>query len=126
MEKLEGYKFKLKKGTYILFRKREINFDTFLKSYIGIVRDYDGVNSKSGVLSKKAYIHYHLSGEIIEVDRHHVFAWYKDGFILLQDMETKKFNGRLDDFVDLYKMDKKEITEFKGRITKNKILKNLK
>lgn len=124
MEKLEGHNFTLKKGDYLFFKRRDINFDNFVKSYIGIVRNYDGVSSKAGVLSKP-YIYYHLSGEIREVNDMCCFAWYKKGFLILQDLETRKYNGSLNDFVDVYKMDGKEIAEFKGKITKNKILKTL-
>lgn len=124
MEKLEGHNFILEKGEYILLKKRRVSFDTFTKSYIGVVKKYDGVSSQGGVL-EKSYIYYHLSGIIKEISYPEVFAWYKKGFLILQDMETRKFNGLLNDFVDLYKMDKKEIAEFKGRIIKNKILKKL-
>ncbi len=120
MKKLEGHKFKLKKGDYLLLRRRELT----TKSYIGVVRNYDGINSKSGCLLNP-HIHHHLSGGIERVRDFCVFAWYKEGFLILQDLETGKYNGTLKDYVDLYKMDKKDIVEFEGRLVKLKILKSL-
>ena len=125
MEKLKGHNFKLQKGDYIILRKKSVTFENMVKSYIGVVRDYDGVNSKSGCLSK-SYIIYHISGEIREIAIQEVFAWYKDSFFILRDMETKGISPLKDDGVDLYKMDEKEIEKFKGKITKNKILMGLK
>lgn len=122
MKKLEGHDFKLKKGDYLLLKKREVTFDSMIKSYIGVVRDYDGVNSKSGCVSK-VYKIYHLSGNITELFNPHVFCWYKDGFMVLGDFEKREFGK--DIYSDLYKMNKKEISQFKSRITKNKILKKL-
>lgn len=121
MKKLKGYNFILKEGDYISLRRKEHQ----QVSYVGVVRNYDGVSSKSGVL-KKLYIYNHLLGEIIEIDDMGVFAWYKKGYIVLKDLETGKYDGLLNDFVDLYKMNKKDIIEFKGKITKSKILKQLK
>ncbi len=125
MEKLEGHDFKLKKGDYLIFNKREISFDNMIKSYIGVVSHYDGVNSESGVLSSVHRV-YHLSGNIETVCCPRVFAWYKTGFIVLQDLDTGEYLSSLDNFVDVYKMDKKEIDRFKGIILKHKILIKLK
>lgn len=125
MIKLKGHKFKLQKGDYLRFKKRKVTFNNMVKSYIGVVRAYDGLNSQSGVLST-AYVIYHLSGEIKEVTSPHVFAWYKEGFFLLRDLETGSYSSLIDDDCDLYRMNKKEIQRFKIRIIKNKILINLK
>ncbi len=123
MKELKGHNFKLRKGDYLVFRKREVSFDNMIKSYIGVVRDYDGVNSKSGCLSS-VHIVYHISENIkrASFSLPSVFAWYKTGFLILQDLETGEYSSLLDNFVDVYKMSRKEIAEFKGKILKHEIL----
>ncbi len=123
MEKLEGHKFKLNKGDYIKFQKTKITFEDMLTTYIGIVRNYDGVRAKSGCVSK-VYKIYHLSGKIKELFSPHIFAWYEGGFLGLGDFENRDFG--VESYYDLYKMDEKEIQQFKTRITKTKILLKLK
>ncbi len=130
MKRLYGHKFELKKGDLICIRKKKVDFEGFCKDYIGELRDYDGVKSKSGCCLK-GFSWFRMSGIINKIDSHLVFAWYKKGFIVLSKIMGFDFEacGSLEDYekryVKLYKLNKKEAKDFKELIVKNDILKGL-
>lgn len=127
MEKLKGYNFELQKGDLILFKHLQINRIGDFKSYVGEIRDYDGINSKSGVLSK-GYISYCHSMNISEIDSPLVFCWYKGSMRILRDFDGIKYNIEEPNElkkVELFKLSEVEKEKFKSLVIKTKIANSL-
>lgn len=117
---------KIKKRSYLLLKPN--NKDRFLNwatEVIGVVRDYDNVNSLSGILSKVIKI-FKVSCKIKE-DENRCLAWYKKGFLLLTEPTTSKnFEDLEGDYVKVFIMNKREIERFGSIITKFNIINKLK
>ena len=133
MEKLKGYDFELKEGDLILLKKQpdgkgvKNKGEELWKKYIGVVRNYDSKNSKSGVLSN-GYQIFHLSDNIREINSALVFCWYNGAFRILKEFDGDNYNIKnLDDLkaVDLYKLNEDETKKFKSLAIKTKIANSL-
>ena len=133
MKKLKGYNFKLKKGDLILLKRQSngkgITYEEeeLCKKYVGVVGNYDGVNSKSGVLLK-GYQTFNLSNDIREINSTLVFCWYHGAFRILKEFDGNEYHlSELSHLrkVDLFKLGEDETKNFKSLIIKTKITKNL-
>ena len=121
---------KLNGGEYILIKKKKKDFESFSKSYVGVLRDYNTKNSFAGCI-EKIYINYKISGIIKEIIRPLGFEWYKKSFIVLSGLELDENYGDKC-LVDIFKLSKKEakkfvisVKEYKRYLVKENICKAL-
>ncbi len=119
MEQIDKHT-KLNKGDCILIKQKENSFENAVKSYVGILRDYDNKKFLSGCI-EKLYINFKISGIIREIENV-VFCWYKKSFMVLSGLELFT-DYKIDCEVDIFKLSKKEAKEF--IITKEKYKKYL-
>ena len=101
---------KLNKGDYILIKKKKKDFESFSKSYVGVLRDYNTKNSFAGCI-EKIYINYKISGIVKEIIRPIVFCWYKKSFIVLSGLDLYE-NYKDDCLIDIFKLSKEEVKKF--------------
>ena len=123
MREIKTHKFNIKKGNLIYVKENPITFESVCRKYIGVIRDYDNKNSKSGVFAK-GYIFYDISGNVKEKETPSVFCWYKSSFIMLGGLEGNNYGDM--NKINLFKMNKKEIENLKSYLIKKQIIKNLK
>lgn len=114
---------KLNENDWLLIRKSKIDSGSLVNECIGVLRDYNHKTSLSGCL-KRYYYNYS------EFKNYLVFCWYKNGFIVLEKEEFKNNIrlGNVDEnigYVNIFKLNKKEINKFQLYVTKCKILDNL-
>ena len=123
---------KLNKDDWLLIKNAKPTFKDANIDLIGILRAYDNKYSLSGCI-KKFYKYFKISGTVKEFldddksDCHKVFCWYKKGFIVLCDIDFKdNINGDNVNYVNIFKLDKKEIEQFCLFNAKLKMLEALK
>ena len=115
----------INKGDVVLIRFLEDDkFENNMVLNFGILRErYDNKNSLSGCLSEMTTF-YKISGIRRKWKNPRVFCWYKTSFKLLGGKEGH--NYAQNDEVEIFKLNKEEISELRNLIIKHKIVENLK
>ena len=125
MEKLIGHNFKLNKGEYVLIKPQKVSFENSMREIIGVIRNYDGINSQSGCFLN-GWMNYKISGIVKEIKYPFVIAWYKGNFLLLSGDKLGLFDHKRKDTsdieVNLFKLNKNDIKKFKSYILKTQII----
>ena len=101
---------KLNEGNYILIKPKKITFENAVKSYVGVLSDYDNKKSLSGCI-EKLYINFKISGIVKKIIRPIIFCWYKKSFMVLSGLELYE-EYKSDCLVDIFKLSKKEAKKF--------------
>lgn len=115
---------KLNKGDFILFKPlNNYAFLNWASITIGIVGHYDNIHSLSGLC--ETYFKYFKISGIVHEKENLVFCGYKNKFLLIGGKLKPTKEHTVDDIVEIYKMNKDEIRDFRDEIIKIKILDRL-